>query len=222
MVVLLFGSPGCGKGTQSKRLAEWLGIPSISTGDMLRAEIASKSPLGIEAQKVIGKGQLVHDGLVGEMLMARLTLPECHKGFLLDGFPRTVAQAKSLSLFLNGTSHPEPLVIHLDVPATLLVRRMSARRSCPHCGLIYNLLNSPPLHKDRCDADSHHLIQREDDRDAVIEQRMVEYEKWTRPVLAYYEHGRYCKIDGNHPPPEVFAQIEHAVNGSRVNAPDRT
>ena len=216
--MLLFGPPGCGKGTQSARLAHWLGVPAISTGDMLRAEITAKSPLGIKAQNVISRGQLVDDGLVGKMLMTRLNSSECLNGFLLDGYPRTVAQAKSLSEFLSETGRPEPRVIHLDVPALLLVRRMSARRSCPHCGRIYNLLNSPPASKGLCDGDGHLLIQREDDRDSVIEQRLVEYEKWTRPVLAYYENGNYAKIDGNHPPHEVFAQIEEAVSASRANS----
>ena len=213
--MLLFGPPGCGKGTQASRLAQWLGIPAISTGDMLRAEIAAKTPLGVQADKVISKGQLMDDLLVGRMLMIRLSTDECKGGFLLDGYPRTVAQAKSLSQFLTQSGREEPLVLHLDVPAPLLVRRMSARRSCPKCSRIYNLLNSPPANKGRCDDDGSALIQREDDRDSVIELRLKEYEQWTRPVLAYYEQGNYCKIDGNQPPTEVFAQIQQLVTTHR-------
>ena len=213
--MLLFGPPGCGKGTQAARLARWLGVPSISTGDMLRAEIAAKTPLGVQADKVISKGQLVDDVLVGRMLMVRLSGPECVDGFLLDGYPRTVTQAKSLSQYLAQCGRAEPLVLHLDVPAPLLVRRMSARRCCPKCGRIYNILNAPPTRKGHCDEDGYALVQREDDRDSVIEQRLEEYEKWTRPVLAYYEHGNYCKIDGNHPPQDVFVQIQQLVNQHR-------
>lgn len=217
MVVLLIGPPGSGKGTQSARLKQWLGIPSISTGDMLRHEIEEKTALGLEAEKVINKGQLVDDGLVGKMLMARLATPECAKGYLLDGYPRTVSQAKFLSQFLASTGRPEPLVLHLEVPSSLLIERMSARWSCPRCGHIYNVLNSPPRALGICDDEGDSLTQREDDRPEAIRERLDAYQEWTEPVVEYYAKAAYCKIDGNHPPNAVFAAIENCVNQYRLS-----
>ena len=216
MVVLLIGPPGCGKGTQSARLKQWLGIPGISTGDMFRYEIEKGTPLGVEAAKVINKGQLVDDGLVGKMLMARLSTPECASGYLLDGYPRTVSQAKFLSEFLAKTGRPEPLVLHIEVPADLLIRRMSARRSCPSCGRIYNLVNSPPKIDGLCDDDQEMLTQREDDRQGVIKERLDAYQEWTEPVVEYYEKAAYFKIDGNRSPQEVFTTIENCVQKYQI------
>ncbi len=214
--MLLIGPPGSGKGTQASRLKQWLGIPAVSTGEMFRLEIEKKTELGLEAEKVISQGRLVDDLLVQKMLETRLSDPDCRLGFLLDGYPRTVAQAVFLSQFLAKTGRPEPLVLHIDVPADLLIQRMSARRSCPLCGRIYNLLNSAPSKADLCDDDGSMLLHREDDRGEVIRERLEAYETWTRPVVEHYAGGSYYKINGNRAPAEVFASIVESVNIHRV------
>lgn len=210
--MLLIGPPGSGKGTQASRLKQWLGIPAISTGDMFRLEIEKKTALGMEAEKVINQGRLVDDLLVQKMLETRLSDPDCRRGFLLDGYPRTVAQAMFLSQFLAKAGRPEPVVLHIDVPVELLIQRMSARRSCSHCGRIYNLFNSPPSKEGICDDDGSALIHREDDRGEVIRERLEAYETWTRPVVEHYAGGSYYRINGNRPPAEVFATIVESVN----------
>lgn len=217
--MLLIGPPGSGKGTQASRLKQWLGIPAISTGDMFRLEIENKTTLGMEAEKVINQGKLVDDLLVQKMLETRLSDPDCRQGFLLDGYPRTVAQAKFLSQFLARTGRPEPLVLHMDVPGDLLIQRMSARRSCSQCGRIYNVLNSPPNTAGVCDDDGATLLHREDDRGAVIGERLEAYQTWTRPVVEYYTGGSYYKINGNRPQAEVFASIVDSGNRHRAQFP---
>ena len=214
--MLLIGPPGSGKGTQASRLKQWLAIPAISTGDLFRMEIEKKTGLGMEAQKVINQGKLVDDLLVQKMLETRLSDPDCRQGFLLDGYPRTVAQAVFLAQLLAKAGIPAPLVLHIDVPAELLIQRMSARRSCSLCGRIYNLLNSPPSKIGFCDDDGATLLHREDDRGEVIRERLEAYETWTRPVVEYYAGGAYYKINGNRSPAEVFASVVESVNNHRV------
>ena len=215
LVVVLIGPPGSGKGTQASRLRDWLGIPSISTGDMFRHEIERNTPLGVEAAKVIHQGHLVIDELVQKMLAVRLASADCARGFLLDGYPRTVPQAEYLSRLLSNLGWPEPLVLHLEVPFELLIERMSARRGCKACGRIYNLLHTPPRHADLCDDDGAALGHREDDRGEAIRQRLEAYRQWTRPVVEYYASGNYHRIDGNLPQGDVFTTIEGCVNSSR-------
>ena len=216
LVVLLIGPPGSGKGTQASRLKQWLEIPAISTGDLFRLEIGKKTKLGMEAEKVINQGLLVEDLLVQKMLQTRLTEPDCSRGFLLDGYPRTVVQAIYLSELLAKAGRPEPLVLHIDVPAELLIARMSSRRGCSLCGRIYNLLNTPPRAVGVCDDDGSALLHREDDRGEVIRQRLEAYETWTRPVVEHYANGSYYKVDGNRPPSEVFVSIAEGVNRHRT------
>ena len=178
---------------------------------MFRLEMGKKTELGIEAEKVINRGCLVDDLLVERMLATRLLAADCARGFLLDGYPRTVPQAVFLWQLLSNAGHGEPLVLHIDVPATLLIKRMSSRRNCPTCGRIYNLMNSPPRSAGCCDDDGTALVHRKDDRGEVIRQRLEAYETWTRPVLGHYAGGAYFKIEGNRPPAEVFASIVECV-----------
>jgi len=168
VVLLLFGPPGSGKGTQSRLITNWLGIPAISTGDMLRAEIQAGTPLGNAARSIMASGGLVGDDLVNEMLAHRVSQPDCNAGFLLDGYPRTVEQAEFLDRLLGARGLPKPIILHLDVPMDALVGRMSSRRQCPTCMRVYNLLQQPPLQSGVCDDDETPLITRKDDQEDVV------------------------------------------------------
>lgn len=207
MVLLLFGPPGSGKGTQSRLITNWLGIPAISTGDMLRAEIQAGTELGQKAQSIMASGGLVGDDLVNEMLAQRVAKPDCKDGFLLDGYPRTVEQAEYLDSIIAMRKLPEPIVLHLDVPADALAGRLTSRRQCPKCGRIYNLLQQPPKKAGICDDDGTPLITRKDDQEDVVRERIRTYDEVTRPVLAYYQDRDYHQIRGDRSPSYIFEAI---------------
>ena len=211
MVILLFGPPGSGKGTQSPQITALLKIPAISTGEMLRAECEAGTPLGKIASEVLAKGHLVSDDLVNQMLIGRLAKPDCRGGFLLDGYPRTVPQAIFLAGFLERHGFPPPMVIHLATPISVLVERISARRQCPKCGKIYNLLFQPPKKKGVCDLDGTGLIRRADDTVEIVRERLNSYEHLTAPVIAHYAGTDYHPIPANRLPSEVFRDIEGIV-----------
>jgi adenylate kinase len=209
LIILLFGPPGSGKGTQGRLIIEWLGntIPSISTGDMLRAEIAAGTPLGRETQSIIAAGGLVPDDLINAALCSRIRQPDCGRGFMLDGYPRTVEQAEYLDNVLTTRDLPAPVVIHLDVPADVLVGRMVSRRQCPECGRMFNILSQRPKTVGRCDDDGAPLIVRKDDREDVIRERLRTYREVTRPVLDHYPSDRYFQIAGDRSTPYIFEEI---------------
>jgi len=207
VVLLLFGPPGCGKGTQSRLITNWLHIPAISTGDMLRGEIAAGSDLGKAAKSIMASGGLVGDQLVNEMLKVRVCQPDCKDGFLLDGYPRTVEQAEFLEGLLKEKSVPAPLLLHLDVPHDALVGRMSSRRQCPKCQRVYNLLHQPPKVSGVCDDDGTALITRKDDQEQIVRERLRMYEAVTRPVLAYFQYRNYFQIRGDRSPGYIFEEI---------------
>jgi adenylate kinase len=208
LVILLFGPPGSGKGTQSPQITALLKIPAISTGEMLRAECHAGTPLGKVASEVLAKGHLVSDDLVNQMLVSRLDKPDCDCGFLLDGYPRTVPQAEFLAKYLEERGFPPPTVIHLATPISVLVERISARRQCPKCGTIYNLLFKPPKTKGICDLDGTKLIRRADDTVEIVRERLNAYEQLTAPVIAHYMGADYHPIPANRPPSEIFRDIE--------------
>ena len=207
MVFLLFGPPGSGKGTQSRMITNWLGIPAISTGDMLRAEIQAGSELGKAAQSIMANGGLVGDELVNQMLAHRIARPDCDSGFLLDGYPRTVEQAEFLDRLVVEQGLPNPVILHLDVPVDALVGRMTSRRQCPKCGRIYNLLHQPPNTAGVCDDDATPLVTRKDDQEEVVKDRLRTYEKLTRPVLSHYQDRKYYQIRGDRSPAYIFEEI---------------
>ncbi len=209
LVILLFGPPGCGKGTQGRLILEWLPepIPAISTGDMLRAEIAAGTALGLETQSIIAAGGLVSDDLVNQILCARISRPDCKNGFLLDGYPRTVEQAEFLDHVLAERRMAGPIVIHLDVHADVLVGRMMSRRHCSQCGRMYNVLSMKPLTPGICDDDGALLVTRKDDQADVIRDRLKTYADITRPVLSHYPHDRYFQIPGERSTHYVFEEI---------------
>ncbi len=207
MVLLLFGPPGCGKGTQSRLITDWLGVPAISTGEMLRAEIRASTALGKAAKSVMASGGLVGDALINDMLALRVRQSDCAGGFLLDGYPRTTEQAGFLDCVLRGLSLKAPVLLHLDVPADALVGRMTSRRQCPQCSRIYNLLSDPPKSAEFCDDDGTVHITRKDDLEHVFRERLKVYDECTRPVLAHYQYKNYHQIRGDRSPGYVFEEI---------------
>ena len=186
MNIILVGAPGSGKGTQAKRLAQKFSIPHISTGDIFREEISKGSETGLKVQEYVKSGRLVPDELVVEIVSGRLVKPDCQKGFLLDGFPRTVGQAEALDAQLSASKKQLDKVVFIDVPAADIIERLSTRRTCDKCGKIYNLIYQPPKVEGVCDADGGKLFQREDDREETINKRLSVFNDLTEPLIAYY------------------------------------
>lgn len=211
MILLLFGPPGCGKGTQAAFLAEEFQIPAISTGEMFRAECKAGTALGRMACQLLSSGKLVPDEVTNQIVAGRIAQTDCAAGFLLDGYPRTVPQAMHFSSLLRQRDLPDPVVIHLDVPAGDLIARLTARRQCPQCKHIYNLLSQPPKIAGICDVDGAALIEREDDRESVIVERLRAYEELTGPILDWYGSAAVCRVDGAAPPEEVRTAVIAAV-----------
>ena len=211
MILLLFGPPGCGKGTQAVYLADRFHIPAISTGEMFRAECKAGTELGRTACAIMTAGHLVPDEITNAIVANRVAKPDCANGFLLDGYPRTVPQAKYFDKLLRERGLPDPAVIHLDVAEDALVARLTARRQCPKCLRIYNLMWQPPRQTGRCDDDGEELLTREDDREAVIRQRLAAYRELTGPVLGWYGEAAVRTVDGALPPEAVTLAIENAV-----------
>jgi adenylate kinase len=224
--VVLLGAPGAGKGTQSKILAQQYGIPQISTGDLLRDNVARHTELGKVAKSVLENGGLVSDHLVENMLEERIrTGGDTHRGFILDGFPRTLAQAEWLDRFLtNWTAEVKagesvrPVVINVAVGYNQLLRRLTGRRSCPTCGRIYNVFSQPPRVPDICDVEGSKLVTRRDDCEDVISERLRAYEEKTRPLIDYYKsQGRLYEISGDQPLEAVTGAVLSLIeNGDRV------
>jgi adenylate kinase len=174
---------------------------------MLRAEIAAASPLGLEARSIIAAGGLVPDDVVNRMAAARISRPDCAEGFLLDGYPRTVEQAEYLDALLKARNRELPIVIHLDVPADVLVGRMISRRHCSKCGQMYNILSKRPKVAGRCDLDGEPLSVRKDDAEETIRERLRTYNDITRPVIAHYPSDRYFQISGDRSASYIFETI---------------
>ncbi len=188
MRIAMFGPPGAGKGTYASRLKEKLGIPHISTGDMVREEIKAQTPLGKKIKQYSDRGELVPDAIIIELLARRLEKPDCKKGFILDGFPRTVPQAEAL----EGISDLD-LVINLVVPDWIIIQRLSSRISCKKCGAIYNSVTLKPKKEGVCDVCGSELYQREDDKPKVVQERLNVYRRNTEPLIEYYRKKELLK-----------------------------
>jgi adenylate kinase len=203
--VVLFGSPGSGKGTQANLLKNCLKVPHISTGDMLREHIREGDALGVRVAATMHAGALVRDDVVNRLVEERLAKPDAQAGFILDGYPRTREQAEQLCGWLDSRGIRE-LVIHLLVDYNVIVTRLTGRRQCPRCGTLYNIVSSPPRVEGVCDLDGQPLVIRDDDREPVIRQRLAEYESQSRPLIEFFrEKGRRLfEIDASGQTPEAL------------------
>lgn len=213
MLPLVFlGVPGAGKGTQARELSKRFGLPHISTGDMFRENVSQGTALGKAVRSVMDKGELVPDDLVNEMVKDRLGWNDCRQGFLLDGYPRSVAQAKALQKILNGKGVKDPIVVNLHVSYNVIAERLSGRRVCPDCGRIYNLTSNPPAKDCVCDDDGATLFQRSDDREEAILERLAEYEARTAPVVDFYKrNGRFYEINADQSPEEITGALARVL-----------
>jgi len=215
--ILLLGPPGVGKGTQAKELVKLWAVPQISTGDILRGNVAQGTELGRTAKEIMGRGELVPDTLVEEMVAVRLAQPDTANGYMLDGFPRTLIQASWLDGYM--ASHPNDLpvvAVSIHVDYNELLRRITGRRNCPVCQSIYNVYSKPPQKEGVCDVDGAALVQRADDTEKVFEERMHAYAVSTAPVVEHYrESGRFAEVDGDRPIAEISAGIVAAVERLR-------
>ena len=222
--VLLLGAPGAGKGTQAKAIVDYFGIPQISTGDLLRDNVARDTELGRQAKPIMERGDLVPDEVMFGMRTERLHREDCTRGFILDGFPRTVAQAEWLDALFKGELFDKldripPVVVSIEVDYNSLLKRLTGRRSCPVCGRIYNVHFQPPSVPGVCDADHASLQTRRDDSEAVISERLKAYERQTLPVKDYYRRaGLLVEINGDRTPSTIAPDVLRAVgrNGDRV------
>lgn len=223
--IILLGAPGAGKGTQAKQIVDRYDIPQISTGDLLRDHVARGTELGRQAKEIMEHGNLVPDELVCDMVAERLSRPDCVRGFILDGFPRTVAQAQWLDRHLGtkvfqnqAGARIQPVVINIAVGYNQLLQRLTGRRSCPTCGRIYNVYFQPPRVADVCDHDGAKLVTRRDDCEEVISERLKAYEKQTLPLAEYYRgKGQLREVNGDQSPDGVSAQTLQAVrHGNRL------
>jgi len=224
--VLLLGAPGVGKGTQAKRLVETFRIPQISTGDLLREHRKNHTELGMMADELMTKGLLVPDDLVNQMVATRLAEPDTKRGYILDGFPRTLNQAEWLDGELAGSILPV-VAVSIVVPEQVLLERITGRLICPVCGTIYNKYSEPPKQAGICDCEGAELVQRADDTEPVFRERMKSFEAKTAAVIEYYrQHGsRFAEVDGNLSVDEVTRSIlatlsdlrhETASSGHRI------
>jgi adenylate kinase len=211
--IVLLGAPGAGKGTQAARIVEKCGIPHISTGDIFRKAVSEGTDLGREAKRYMDAGELVPDEVVIGIVKERLSEPDCAKGFILDGFPRTAAQADALSEALAETGKKLDAVISVEVDKSSLISRLTGRRTCRGCGVITNIagLSAEP---ETCEVCGGELYQREDDTEATVTNRLDVYEKQTQPLIDYYRaKGLLREVDGNTSPDRVFAQISDIIDG---------
>jgi adenylate kinase len=215
IAIILFGSPGSGKGTQSKYLVEWLRIPQISTGDMLREHMRNGDAIGLAIGDRMRAGSLVSDELVNQLVFERIQQPDAKRGFILDGYPRTPAQAEEMMRLLGARGSGE-VVIHLVVDYNVIIARISGRRVCPKCGTLYNAVSRPPKVEGICDLDGTSLTIREDDREEVVRERLAQYERQTRPLIEFFREksDRLIEVDASRERPEaVFEKIKAELRG---------
>lgn len=216
MNIILLGPPGAGKGTQAKLISEKYSIPHISTGDIFRKNISEKTPLGVKAKSYMDKGQLVPDELTIDLVKDRLQQDDCKNGFLLDGFPRTVAQAEALDEFLHEDSQSINSSLLIDVPQEYILERMTGRRVCNSCGASYHVKFNPSKVEGKCDVCGSELIQRKDDSEETVRERLDVYSKQTQPLIQYYSDKEVLStIDGTREIKEVFENISDILGSEK-------
>ncbi|MNX42549.1 adenylate kinase [compost metagenome] len=212
MRIVFLGAPGAGKGTQARLIAEKHHIPQISTGDILRAAVREGTPLGVEAKGYMDRGELVPDALMVGLIRDRIGCDDCLKGYILDGFPRTLEQARALDAMLAEVGSPLQLAIDFSVPTEELVRRLSGRRVCRACGASFHLVSAPPAAEGICDHCGGELYQRPDDNVETVSKRLDVYHAQTAPITAYYrEQGLLYPVDGMRGIDEIQAELEQVL-----------
>jgi adenylate kinase len=212
MRIILLGPPGAGKGTQAKLISDEFGIIHLSTGDVFRKNIFQKTALGIEAEEYIHSGRLVPDNLTIKLVKDRILQKDCEAGYLLDGFPRTVNQAKELDIILKEQNKKLDGVLLIDVPQNYMIERNTGRLICPHCDLSYHVKFNPPNIEGVCDSCGGKLIQRKDDLEHTVKERLSVYESQTQPLIQYYnEKGILFKIDGYKEIDQIFKNIKEIL-----------
>jgi adenylate kinase len=212
MILILLGPPGAGKGTQAKLLAAELRVPHVSTGDMFRDHKARGTPLGKKVQAIIDAGGLVTDDVTNELVKERLGQPDVPKGCILDGYPRTTAQAQYLDLLLHSMGRSIGRCLFYDVADEVLVERMSGRRSCPRCGAVYHVTQNPPKRDGYCDREGAGLVQRDDDKPEAVRKRLQEYAAKTEPLLRFYrDRNLLTRIEGVGTPEGILAATKKAL-----------
>jgi adenylate kinase len=212
VILLLLGPPGSGKGTQAKKIVASRGWPQLSTGDMLRAAIAAGTELGKQAQTFMSRGELVPDSVVIGLIAERTLQEDCRKGFILDGFPRTIPQAQALDQLLVQRGKKISRVVQFDIADEILVNRLSGRRVAPKSGAMYHIESAPPKKPGICDISGETLVQRDDDKPEVIGNRLKVYHAQTAPLIDYYKHaGSLLRIDANQPQERVLQSLESAL-----------
>lgn len=217
MNLILLGAPGSGKGTQAKFLMERYSIPQISTGDILREEVKWGTVLGFKAKEYMDKGLLVPDEVMVEMVEERIKRDDCNGGFILDGFPRTVAQADALEMTLKRMNKFPPRVILVRVDEDELVRRLTGRRVCEKCGAGYHIIFDPPEQEGICDKCQGRLFQRDDDKESTIRNRLKVYREQTAPLIEYYRKGQFLSmVDGMGSIEEIFGRIRKALEAGKA------
>ncbi|MGI6106544.1 MAG: adenylate kinase [Lachnospiraceae bacterium] len=208
MKIVMLGAPGAGKGTQADKIAAKYGIPHISTGDIFRANLREGTELGKKAKVYMDRGELVPDELTTDLLIDRVGKDDCRNGYILDGFPRTIAQAESLEKALAAQNTAIDAAIDVEVPDEAIVARMSGRRACPKCGATYHIQYMPPKTEGRCDKCGSELILRDDDRPETVLNRLRVYHEQTQPLIDYYRKKGVLKtVDGTKSVDEVFGSI---------------
>jgi adenylate kinase len=197
-VLILLGPPGSGKGTQAKTISQTYGIPQISTGDMLREAVKNQTPLGQAAEPILKSGQLVSGEIVSGLVEERTAKADCSRGFILDGYPRTIEQARTLGQLLERQQRPKPIVILLELETEGVIRRIAGRRTCKRCGRIFNIYYSPSRKDPLCDVCGGELFTRNDDKELVVRERLTQYQLKTQPLIRYYEElGQLIRVDAN-------------------------
>ena len=209
MKIIMLGAPGAGKGTQAKQIAEHYGIPHISTGDIFRANIKEGTDLGKKAKEYMDKGALVPDELTCDLVVDRIAKDDCKNGFVLDGFPRTIPQAEALEAALEKMGQSMDFAVDVDVPDDNIIGRMSGRRACLNCGATYHIVSIPPKVEGICDKCGEKLVQRDDDKEETVKNRLKVYHEQTQPLIDFYqERGILRTVDGTRPMEEVFSAIQ--------------
>jgi adenylate kinase len=213
MRLVFFGAPGVGKGTQAQRLAVQERIPQVSTGEILRESVKQGTPLGLQAKGFMESGKLVPDDVVIGLAREKLTRPECSRGYILDGFPRTVAQAEALDRMFLETGNPGlDHVVSFDVPNAEIIKRLSGRRSCPSCQTVYHIEHDPPKKEGRCDKCGGALVQRADDKPETVDARLKVFDQQTSPLVEYYQkRGLLRRVDSTGDINEVYRRLRKVL-----------